>query len=267
MACSELTAVTPIDGRYAQQTQALRTIFSEYGLIRRRVLVEVRWLEALAQSSLIDEVPALSPAAQAVLDNLISGFDEQQAQRVKAIESTTRHDVKAVEYYLKEELGTCAELAPVIEFVHFACTSEDINNLAHGLMLQAGRDEVLLPLITQVIDKLREMAHQQSFQSMLSRTHGQTATPTTLGKELANVVARLDRQLQQISSVPLLGKMNGAVGNYNAHSIAFPDVHWPDFCAAFVESLGLVPNPYTTQIEPHDYMAELFDAQIGRAHV
>ncbi|MEM6405591.1 MAG: adenylosuccinate lyase [Pseudomonadota bacterium] len=260
MACSELTAVTPIDGRYAQQTQALRTIFSEYGLIRRRVLVEVRWLEALAQSSLIDEVPALSPAAQAVLDNLISGFDEQQAQRVKAIESTTRHDVKAVEYYLKEELGTCAELAPVIEFVHFACTSEDINNLAHGLMLQAGRDEMLLPLVTQVIDKLREMAHEQAFQSMLSRTHGQTATPTTLGKELANIVARLERQLQQISSVPLLGKMNGAVGNYNAHSIAFPDVHWPDFCAAFVESLGLVPNPYTTQIEPHDYMAELFDA-------
>lgn len=260
MSLSELTAITPIDGRYAAQTQALREIFSEYGLMKRRVQVEVRWLEALAQWALIEEVPVLSPAAQGVLDELVEGFDECQAQRVKAIEATTRHDVKAVEYYLKERLGTHAELAPVVEFVHFACTSEDINNLAHGLMLQTARNDVLLPLLTQVIDRLREMAHQHAYQSMLARTHGQPATPTTLGKELANVVARLERQSQQICAVPLMGKMNGAVGNYNAHSVAYPDVDWPDLCADFVKSLGLVPNPYTTQIEPHDYMAELFDA-------
>lgn len=260
MSLSELTAITPIDGRYAAQTQALREIFSEYGLMKRRVQVEVRWLEALAQWALIEEVPVLSPAAQGVLDELVEGFDECQAQRVKAIEATTRHDVKAVEYYLKEMLGTHAELAPVVEFVHFACTSEDINNLAHGLMLQTARNDVLLPLLTQVIDRLREMAHQHAYQSMLARTHGQPATPTTLGKELANVVARLERQTQQISAVPIMGKMNGAVGNYSAHSIAFPHVDWPEFCAAFVELLDLEPNWYTTQIEPHDYMAELFDA-------
>ncbi len=260
MSLSELTAITPIDGRYAAQTQALREIFSEYGLMKRRVQVEVRWLEALAQWALIEEVPVLSPAAQGVLDELVEGFDECQAQRVKAIEATTRHDVKAVEYYLKEMLGTHAELAQVVEFVHFACTSEDINNLAHGLMLQTARNDVLLPLLTQVIDRLREMAHQHAYQSMLARTHGQPATPTTLGKELANVVARLERQTQQISAVPIMGKMNGAVGNYSAHSIAFPHVDWPEFCAAFVELLDLEPNWYTTQIEPHDYMAELFDA-------
>ncbi len=260
MSLSELTAITPIDGRYAAQTQALREIFSEYGLIKRRVQVEVRWLQALAQWALIEEVPVLSPAAQSVLDELVTGFNEHQAQRIKAIEATTRHDVKAVEYYLKEVLGPHAELAPVVEFVHFACTSEDINNLAHGLMLQTARNDILLPLLKQVTDRLREMAHQHAYQSMLARTHGQPATPTTLGKELANVVARLERQTQQISAVPIMGKMNGAVGNYSAHSIAFPDMEWPAFCAAFVESLDLEPNWYTTQIEPHDYMAELFDA-------
>jgi adenylosuccinate lyase len=260
MSLSELTAVSPIDGRYAQQAQALREIFSEYGLLKQRVIVEVNWLSTLARLHLVPEVPALSSEAQGWLDELIDGFDESQAQRVKAIEATTRHDVKAVEYYLKERLGAYPELAPLVEFVHFACTSEDINNLAHGLMLQEGRDDVLLPLITQVIDRLREMAHQHAYQSMLSRTHGQPATPTTLGKELANVVARLERQLQQISAVSIMGKMNGAVGNYNAHRAAYPDVDWLVVGAEFVESLGLEPNPYTTQIEPHDYMAELFDA-------
>ena len=260
MSCRELTAITPIDGRYAEQAHALCPIFSEYGLIKRRVQVEVRWLEALAQLPLVVEVPSLSLVAQEELDKLVAGFDERQAQRVKVIEATTRHDVKAVEYYLKEVLEACSDLAPVVEFVHFACTSEDINNLAHGLMLQSGRDDVLLPLLTQVIDKLRGMAHQQACQGMLARTHGQPATPTTLGKELANVVTRLDRQYQQINAVPIMGKMNGAVGNYNAHSIAFPEVDWPDFCTTFIKSLGLVPNGHTTQIEPHDYMAELFDA-------
>ncbi len=260
MDLSSLSAVTPIDGRYAAKTAALRTVFSEYGLIKYRVLVEVRWLEFLAQHQGISEVPALTAAARQFLEQLVSDFDEQQAQRIKTIEHTTNHDVKAVEYYLKERFADVPELAAVSEFVHFACTSEDINNLAHGLMLRDGRDQVLIPELLGVTDKLAELARRYGNAAMLSRTHGQTASPTTMGKELANVVARLRRQIEQVGGIALLGKINGAVGNYNAHSVAYPDLDWPAATQSFVKSLGLTWNPYTTQIEPHDYMAELFDA-------
>jgi adenylosuccinate lyase len=257
---SPLTAISPVDGRYGATTEALRPIFSEYGLIRQRVLVEIRWLQALAASPAIEEVPALSQTAHALLDGIAADFSEDDAARVKAIERTTNHDVKAVEYFLKERIAGDAELEAVAEFIHFACTSEDINNLAHGLMLRQARDAVLLPEMDALIDALRTLAHRHAELPMLSRTHGQPASPTTLGKEIANVVQRLRAQRDAVAGVALLGKINGAVGNYNAHLAAYPGIDWPAFARGFVESMGLTWNPYTTQIEPHDYMAELFDA-------
>ncbi len=257
---SELTALSPLDGRYAAKVEPLRPIFSEYGLMHRRVLVEVRWLIALGDDKGIPEVASLSPAARQTLETLASDFSSQEAEQIKAIEATTNHDVKAVEYFIKQRIGADTELAKVKEFVHFACTSEDINNLSYALMLRDARDDVLLPALDKAIARLRNMAHTMSSLPMLSRTHGQTASPTTLGKELANVVERLNRQRAQISHVELLGKINGAVGNYNAHVVAYPDVDWKGLSERFVESLGLVWNEYTTQIEPHDCIAELCDA-------
>ena len=255
-----LTAISPIDGRYADKTQALREVFSEYGLIKYRVMVEVRWLQYLAQHPEIVELSPFSTAANQLLDDLVSNFSIDQALRVKEIERTTNHDVKAVEYLIKESVASLPELDAVNEFIHFACTSEDINNLAHGLMLKQGRDGILIPQLQTIADRLVALSHEYSGVAMLSRTHGQTASPTTVGKEFANVAYRLQRQIQQITSVTLLGKINGAVGNYNAHISAYPDVDWAAGAASFIDSLGLVANPYTTQIEPHDYMAELFDA-------
>ena len=260
---SSLTAVSPVDGRYASKTAALRSIVSEYGLIRHRVLVEVRWLQALAADPGIPEVPEFSEAAAARLDAIATGFTVEDAARIKAIEHITNHDVKAVEYFLKERIAGNAELEAVSEFIHFACTSEDINNLSHGLMLHAARASVLLPRMDVIIDAIRDLAHRYAEVPMLSRTHGQPASPTTLGKEMANVVHRLRTQREAVAKVALLGKINGAVGNYNAHLVAYPEVDWPTFAQQFVESLGLTWNPYTIQIEPHDCMAELFDA-VGR---
>jgi adenylosuccinate lyase len=254
-----LTAISPIDGRYADKVDALRPIFSEYGLIRFRVLVEVRWLQALAQQPLIIEVSPFSADANQRLNSIISDFSEADAQRVKDIEKTTNHDVKAVEYLLKEKIAGCAELEKVSEFIHFACTSEDINNLSYALMLKEGRI-VIQAQITDCINALKKLAIETADQPMLSRTHGQSATPTTVGKEFANVVARMQRQQDQLQAVALLGKINGAVGNYNAHAIAYPDVDWAEFAKDFILSLGLQFNPYTIQIEPHDYIAEFFHA-------
>lgn len=262
MELSTLTAVSPVDGRYSARTITLRPIFSEYGLIRYRVMVEIRWLQTLAQQAEIVEVPMLSDEANQLLNAIATDFSVADAQRIKEIERTTNHDVKAVEYFLKERIANNAELAAVSEFIHFACTSEDINNLAHGLMIQAGREQVLLPELDQLITAIRELAHRYAEQPMLSRTHGQPATPTTLGKEMANVVQRLRIQRARIAEVAVLGKINGAVGNYNAHRVAYPTVNWPELAREFVQSLGLTWNPYTTQIEPHDYMAELFDAVV-----
>ncbi len=260
MQLSSLTAVSPIDGRYGSKTSALRSICSEFGLIRHRVLVEVRWLQALADQPDISEVPSLSRDANSVLNAIVDNFSEDDAQRVKDIEHTTNHDVKAVEYFLKEKIADNAELNAINEFLHFACTSEDINNLSHALMLAASRNDVLLPMMDEVIAAIGSLAQEQASQPMLCRTHGQPASPSTLGKEMANVVARLRRQRQQLANVELLGKVNGAVGNYNAHLSAYPDVDWEAFAKQFVEALGLDWNPYTTQIEPHDYIAEYFDA-------
>ncbi len=256
---SALTAISPIDGRYADKVSALRPIFSEYGLIRFRVLVEVRWLLALTAEAKIVEAPALSDQAAALLLALAQDFNQDDAAAVKAIEKITNHDVKAVEYFLKDRVKDHPELRQVSEFFHFACTSEDINNLSYALMLQAGRAE-LLRQMDQVIAAIRQLALDTAEQPMLSRTHGQAATPTTVGKEFANVVARLRRQRRQFAAVELLGKINGAVGNYNAHRSAYPEVDWPAFAQAFVEGLGLSFNPYTIQIEPHDYIAEYFHA-------
>ena len=260
MELSQLTAISPIDGRYGAKTDALRPIFSEYGLIRHRVIVEIRWLQALAAHEGIREVPALGGHAERVLNDIIETFSEQDAQRVKNIERTTNHDVKAVEYFLKEKIAGNTELEAISEFIHFACTSEDINNLAYALMLREARNQSLLPLMDDVIKVLSELAHRYADEPMLARTHGQTATPTTVGKEMANVVARLQRQREQYAAIPMLGKINGAVGNYNAHQVAYPDVDWPTFSQQFISDLGLEFNPYTTQIEPHDYMAEQFDS-------
>jgi adenylosuccinate lyase len=260
MDLSSLTAVSPVDGRYGARTEALRPVFSEFGLIRYRVQVEVAWLKALAAHEAITEVPALSGHAMNVLDGIVTGFSEEDARRVKNIERTTNHDVKAVEYFLKEKIAGNTELEAVSEFIHFACTSEDINNLSYALMVRDGRSEVLLPQMDELIVALRKLAHDHAEQPMLSRTHGQPASPTTLGKEVANVVHRLKRQRDQVAGVTLMGKINGAVGNYNAHLAAYPDVDWPAFAEAFVAGLGLEWNPYTIQIEPHDYMAELFHA-------
>ena len=260
MELSSLTAISPIDGRYAGKTASLRAIFSEFGLIYHRVLVEIRWIQALSAHPDISEVPAFSESANALLESIIDNFSEQQAQRIKNIEKTTNHDVKAVEYFLKEAVVDSDELSKISEFLHFACTSEDINNLSHALMLKAGRDQILLPKLSQIVDSIRKIAHENAGVAMLSRTHGQPATPTTLGKEMANVVYRLQRQITQMNKLDMLGKLNGAVGNYNAHYSAYPDLDWPQMAQQFVESLGLRFNPYTTQIEPHDYIAELFDA-------
>jgi len=255
-----LTALSPLDGRYAGKVDPLRPIFSEYGLIRARVKVEVEWLLALANAPGIPELAPFSDAAAARLRALADGFSVEDAERVKTIEATTNHDVKAVEYLIKERLKDDTELGPALEFVHFACTSEDINNLSYALMLSQARQEVLLPKLDALIEKLRAMAHEHAALPMLSRTHGQTASPTTVGKELANVVARLQRQGEVLAGLPMPGKINGAVGNYNAHVAAYPDIDWPAFSKHFVESLGLDWQPYTTQIEPHDGVAELCDA-------
>lgn len=255
-----LTAISPIDGRYADQNDLLRPIFSEYGLIRYRVRVEIEWLKVLAEEPAIVEVPPLSPEATHFLDQIVTNFNEADARRIKAIERTTNHDVKAVEYFLKEKIAVFPELAKVSEFIHFACTSEDINNLAYGLMLKEGRDLALLPLIDEVILAIAELAHRTAAVPMLARTHGQPASPTTLGKEMANFVYRLRRQSQQLRQIEFLGKINGAVGNYNAHCLAYPEVDWEALAKRFVEEkLGLTWNQYTTQIEPHDYLAEWFD--------
>ncbi len=261
MELSSLTAVSPVDGRYGRKTESLRPVFSEYGLIAHRVLVEIRWLQALARQPEISEVPALTESAIFELDRIIDQFDEQDALRVKEIERTTNHDVKAVEYFLKEKVAGQEELVAIQEFIHFACTSEDINNLSHALMLKTGREEILRPL-RKINDLLQQLSVDYADQSMLCRTHGQPASPSTLGKEMANVAYRLERQIRQIEAVEILGKINGAVGNYNAHFSAYPDLDWPVFAQDFVESLGITFNPYTIQIEPHDYIAELFDAVI-----
>jgi adenylosuccinate lyase len=260
MELTALTAISPVDGRYGSKVSVFREIFSEYGLIRNRVTVEIRWLQKLAAHPGVAEVPAFSPEANRVLDSLVSEFSLQDAERIKDIERTTNHDVKAVEYFIKEKIAGVPELHAVTEFVHFACTSEDINNLSHALMLREGLDHGLLPAMDRVVDKLAQLAHDHAQQPMLSRTHGQTASPTTVGKELANVVHRLRRQVKQIRDTELLGKINGAVGNYNAHLSAYPEIDWALNAREFIESLGLDWNPYTTQIEPHDYIAELYDA-------
>lgn len=260
MNLTSLSAVSPIDGRYGSKTASLRGIFSEFGLIRARVEVEVRWLQQLAAHPAITEVPAFSQEANALLNDMVANFSEADAEAIKAEERVTNHDVKAVEYFIKKRIANNAELNAATEFVHFACTSEDINNLSHGLMLKAGRDDVLVPLMQKIVDAIAENAATYASVPMLSRTHGQTASPSTMGKEFANVAIRLQRQIQQISQVKMLGKINGAVGNYNAHISAYADVDWQANAASFVSSLGLTLNPYTTQIEPHDYIAELFDA-------
>ena len=261
MQLTSLTAVSPVDGRYGSRTSALRPLFSEYGLIRNRVLVEVRWLQRLAAHNGIPEVAPFSDTANAALNELAENFQLEHAERVKEFERTTNHDVKAVEYLLKEQAQKLPELAKVTEFIHFACTSEDINNLSHALMLREGRDDVLLPLMRKLAESLRALSVEFADVPMLSRTHGQPASPTTLGKEFANVVYRLERQIAQVAAIPLLGKMNGAVGNYNAHLSAYPEIDWEANAREFIEGdLGLSFNPYTTQIEPHDYIAELFDA-------
>ena len=256
---SSLTAVSPIDGRYSGKTEVLRTVFSEFGLIRYRVMVEVRWLQQLAAHAEVIEVPAFSDDANALLDGLVSNFNLEHAERVKEIERKTNHDVKAVEYLIKEVIAGNTELQAVSEFVHFACTSEDINNLSHALMLKEGRDQIVLPALVDIQSQLANMGKEFADVAMLARTHGQTASPTTVGKEMANVAYRLQRQIDLIKSVPLLGKINGAVGNYNAHLSAYPNIDWAGFAEQFIKGLGLEFNPYTTQIEPHDYMAELFD--------
>ncbi|HHH0067456.1 TPA: adenylosuccinate lyase [Yersinia enterocolitica] len=259
MELSSLTAVSPIDGRYGDKVSALRPIFSEFGLLKFRVQVEVRLLQKLAACAEIKEVPAFDANANAYLDKIVQEFNEQDAQRIKTIERTTNHDVKAVEYFLKEKVASVPALHAVSEFIHFACTSEDINNLSHALMLQTARQDVILPEWRKIIDSIKALAHQYRDLPLLSRTHGQPATPSTIGKELANVAYRMERQFRQLSQVEILGKINGAVGNYNAHIVAYPEVDWHQFSESFVTSLGINWNPYTTQIEPHDYIAELFD--------
>jgi adenylosuccinate lyase len=260
MTASTLTCLSPLDGRYAAKVAPLRACFSEYGLIHNRVRVEVEWLKALAAAAAIVEVPAFSDSTLAELDRAVAGFGEDDAAAVKAIEATTNHDVKAMEYWLKRRFADNAEIMHVSEFIHFACTSEDINNTAHALMLRGARDEVLLPLLDKLIARFVALAHQYADWAMLSRTHGQPASPTTLGKEMANIAARLKRGRTAIDSVGLTAKFNGAVGNYNAHLSAYPALDWEGFNRRFIESLGLQFNDYTIQIDPHDTMAELFDA-------
>ena len=260
MSLTPLTALSPIDGRYAAKVDPLRAQFSEFGLIRRRLQIEIEWLKALAAEPHLSEIPAFSSATVAELNQVVSAFGTEQAQEVKDIEATTNHDVKALEYWIRKKLANNPEVMRVAEFIHFACTSEDINNLSHALMLKAARDEVMLPGLDRVIARLRDLAHEHAALPMMSRTHGQPATPTTLGKEMANVAYRLERGRARMAGVSLQGKINGAVGNYNAHLAAYPDFDWENFSRRFIESLGLEFNPYTIQIEPHDAMAELFDA-------
>ncbi len=260
MQVSLLTALSPLDGRYASKVADLRPIFSEYGLIKARVTVEVRWLQMLAANGEIGEIPVFSDSANSMLDNIINNFTEADAQRVKDIEATTNHDVKAVEYFLKEKVADNSELAAISEFFHFACTSEDINNLSYALMLKEARDIVLLPEIDKLTGTIQQMAIDMADVPLLSRTHGQPASPSTMGKEFANVAYRMKRQQKQITGIEILGKINGAVGNYNAHIASYPELNWEKIAQGFVTSLGLTWNPYTTQIEPHDYVAELNDA-------
>ena len=260
MELSQLTAVSPLDGRYASKTAELRPIFSEYGLMRFRVQVELTWLKHLAACPEIKEVPAFSPETIAFIDDIIKNFSEEDARNIKEREAVTNHDVKAVEYFLKDKTASCEEIAKVKEFIHFACTSEDINNNSHALMLKTARDEVIIPMCDKLISEIAALAHEYASVPLLARTHGQPASPTTIGKEMANVVYRLRRQREMIADVKIMGKINGAVGNYNAHTVAYPEVDWYQFSKRFEEDLGLTFNPYTTQIEPHDYIAELFAA-------
>ncbi len=260
MELSALSAISPIDGRYGSKAADLRGYFSEFGLIKYRVTVEVKWLQLLSKAEHIAEVPQFDDAANALLDGIVENFSLADAQRIKDIEMTTNHDVKAVEYFLKEKVASNAQLNAVSEFIHFACTSEDINNLSHGLMLRDAREQVLMPAINEILEQIKGLAKAYRDIPMMCRTHGQPATPSTMGKEMANVYMRLKRQAEQIASVDILGKINGAVGNYNAHLAAYPDHDWHAHSEQFVTSLGLSWNPYTTQIEPHDYIAELFDA-------
>ena len=261
MAPSPLTAISPVDGRYASKCDSLREIFSEFGLIKFRTQVEIRWLQALSAEEKIAEVPAFDQKTQDKLNSIVDKFSLADAEAVKKIESTTNHDVKAIEYFLKQKIADDSSLKQVSEFIHFACTSEDINNISYALMLKTARENILLPSIDTAIDTLTNIAHQYADKPMLSRTHGQTASPTTVGKEFANIVHRLQRQRKQIAAVELTAKINGAVGNFNAHIVSYPEVDWPKLTKQFVESLGLTWNPYTIQIEPHDCIAELFDAQ------
>jgi adenylosuccinate lyase len=262
MDTSALMAISPLDGRYQEKSAQLRAIFSEYGLIKFRVIVEIRWLEMLSEFADLPEIPRLSPHAKNLLDDIIENFSIQDALRVKHIESGINHDVKAVEYFIKEKIGGNEELGAISEFIHFGCTSEDINNLAYGLMLQTARQQCILPALDDLLMLLRRFAHDHAGLPMLARTHGQPATPTTAGKEIANVIARLQRQIDQLISVPILGKMNGASGNYNAVAIAYPKTDWQCLSKNFVSKLGLIWNPYTTQIEPHDSMAEFFAVMV-----
>lgn len=255
-----LTSISPIDGRYSKNTKSLQNIASEYGLIKYRIIIEIQWLKILADHPVITEIRSLSPSAIKFLDEIIENFSPDEAQKVKEIEETTNHDVKAVEYYLKEKVSSNPELFEISEFFHFACTSEDINNLSYALMLRDMRENVILPSLLKVLDKLKKNAHQLANISMLSHTHGQPASPTTVGKEFANIHARLNSQTNTFQNVKLLGKINGAVGNYNAHIVAYPEIDWEKVSSTITESLGLVNNPYTTQIEPHDYIAEYCDA-------
>jgi adenylosuccinate lyase len=259
MSLTTLNALSPLDGRYQSKLNALRPYFSEYALIKHRAWVEVEWLKALAAEPALKEIAAFSADTIKELDGAIAHFSEADATQVKAIEARTNHDVKALEYWLKEKFDGNPEIKKASEFIHFACTSEDINNLSHGLMLKSARDAVMLPFLAKLVARLTELSHQLADQPMLSRTHGQTASPTTMGKELANVVYRLQRQRKQLQANEILGKINGAVGNFNAHLSAYPTFDWESFAKKFVESLGLVYNPMTIQIEPHDYMAELYD--------
>ncbi|MGH8686015.1 MAG: lyase family protein, partial [Nitrosospira sp.] len=260
MNLSFLTALSPLDGRYHSKVASLRPYFSELGLIRYRVQLEIEWLKALSHTPFIAEVPPFSTGTTEQLDSLAANFSEADGKAVKLIEARTSHDVKAVEYWLRERLAKNAEVAGIEQFIHFACTSEDINNLSHGLMLMHSRDRVMLPALDKIIAKLIQMAHELSDMPMLARTHGQPATPTTAGKEFANVAYRLQRGRKRLATIAILGKINGAVGNYNAHLAAYPNFDWEKFAQDFIEKLGLEFNPYTTQIEPHDAMTELFDA-------
>jgi adenylosuccinate lyase len=261
MNLSTMTALSPLDGRYANQTEPLRNLFSEFGLMKARIRVELEWLKMLASEPGIEEIPAFSSSTISEINDVIADFSIEHAEAVKAIEARTNHDVKAIEYWLKERLSGNQEVMRASEFIHFACTSEDINNLSHALMLKEARDTVVLPALTQLIDRLVTLAHELADTPMMCRTHGQPATPSTMGKELANVIYRLRRQYQQLAGQEILGKINGAVGNYNAHLAAYPSIDWENLCSQFVQGLGLSFNPYTIQIEPHDYMAELFQAQ------